>query len=364
MPQSFVVIIAGGRGERFWPLSRRARPKHLLEVLGSGTLLAQTLRRVARLVPAANTLIITGAEQERALRAACPGIPARNIVVEPASRNTGPAVALAAALIAARDPRGTFAVLPADHVVNDTAAYQRDLKAAFALAAAEDVLVTLGIRPTGPATGFGYIRRRARSIRAAGRRFYRIDRFVEKPPLAVARRYVAAGDTFWNAGMFVWRVDHLDAALRAHAPALQAAFTPVRAALTAGSERGMKAALRSAYRRVERISIDHALLEKATNGAVLPASFDWDDAGSWAAMGRHLPSDPAGNRVSGSGVVVDGADNVIVARPGHVVALLGMNDCVVVQTSDATLVMPRGRAEGVRSVVERVERLPAGRRWL
>jgi mannose-1-phosphate guanylyltransferase len=134
--------------------------------------------------------------------------------------------------------------------------------------------------------------------------------------------------------------------------------------LAAGAERGVKAALRAAYRRVERISIDHALLEKATNGVVLPATFDWDDAGSWAAMGRHLPADRAGNRVSGDGVVIDGAGNVIVSPPGHVVALLGMSDCVVVQTPDATLVMPRGRAEEVRSVVARVERLPAGRRWL
>lgn len=364
MPQSFVVIIAGGRGERFWPLSRRARPKHLLDVVGSGTLLAQTLRRVARVVPPANTLIITGAEQERALRAACPGLPAQNIVVEPAARNTGPAVALAGALVAARDPQGTFAVLPADHVVNDVSAYRRDLEAAFAVAAAKDVLVTLGIRPTSPVTGFGYIRRRDRSVRAGGRRFFRIDRFVEKPPLAVARRYVAAGDYLWNAGMFVWRVDHLDAALHTHAPELRAAFVPVRAALAAGTERGVKAALRAAYRRVERISIDHALLEKATNGVVLPATFDWDDAGSWAAMGRHLPADPAGNRVSGDGVVIDGAGNVIVSPPGHVVALLGMSDCVVVQMPDATLVMPRGRAEDVRSVVAHVERLPAGRRWL
>lgn len=364
MPQSFVVIIAGGRGERFWPLSRRARPKHLLEVVGSGTLLAQTLRRVAPLVPPANTLIITGAEQERALRAACPGLPARNIVVEPAARNTGPAVALAAALVAARDPQGTFAVLPADHVVKDVVAYRRDLKAAFAAAAAEDVLVTLGIRPTGPATGFGYIRSRAQSLRVGGRRFFRIARFVEKPPLAVARRYVAAGNYLWNAGMFVWRVDRLDAALRTCAPDLVAAFAPVRTAVAGGSGRKAKAALRAAYRAVERISIDHALLEKATNGVVLPATFDWDDVGSWAAMSRHLRADSSGNRVCGAGVVVGGAGNVIVSPPGHVVALLGMTDCVVVQTADATLVMPRARSEDVRSVVERVERLSAGRRWL
>lgn len=364
MPQQFVVIIAGGRGERFWPLSRRARPKHLLEVVGPGTLLEQTLRRVATVVRPANTLIITGADQARALRAACPGLPEENVVVEPAARNTGPAVALAAALVAARDPQATFAVLPADHVVRDVRAYRRDLKAAFAAAAANDVLVTLGIRPTEPSTGFGYIRRTGRSIRAGGRTFFRIERFVEKPPLATARRYLASGNYLWNAGMFVWRVDSLAVAFRAHAPGLWGAFAPVRTALATGAPRRVARALASAYAQAERISIDHALLEKASNGVVLPASFDWDDVGSWAAIRRHVAADLEGNRISGEGVVVDGRDNLIVSAPGHLVALLGLSDCVVVQTGDATLVMPRARAEQVRSVVQQLERKPSRARWL
>jgi mannose-1-phosphate guanylyltransferase len=364
MPQQFVVIIAGGRGERFWPLSRRARPKHLLEVIGSGSLLEQTLRRVAPLVRPANTLIITSAEQARALRAVCPNLPKENIVVEPAARNTGPAVALAAALIAARDPQATFAVLPADHVVRDVRAYRRDLKAAFAAAATREVLVTLGIRPTVPATGFGYIRCGGRSIRAGGRSFARIERFVEKPALAAARRYLAAGNYFWNAGMFVWQVESLAAAFRAHAPALWEAFEPLRVALATGSPRQVKAAMDAAYARVERISIDHALLEKASTGVVLPASFDWDDVGSWAAVRRHMAADASGNCVSGEGVVVDGRGNLVIASPGRVVALLGLNDCVVVQTDDATLVMPRAWAEQVRSVVQQLERKPSRARWL
>lgn len=364
MPQPFVVIIAGGKGERFWPLSRRARPKHLLEFLGSGTLLAQTLRRLAPVVRPENTLVITSREQARALRAACPGLPAGNIVVEPCARNTGPAVALAAALIAARDPQATFAVLPADHLVRDERAFRRDLKAAFAAAAAHDVLVTLGIRPTRPATGFGYIRRRRRPLRAGGRSFFPIERFVEKPSLAVARRYFSAGTYLWNAGMFVWRVKVLQAALQSWAPALWAAFGPVRSALAANSVRRIPRELTAVYRRVERISIDHAVLEKATNGVVLPASFDWDDVGSWAAMGRHLPGDAADNRSAGPNVIVEGSGNVVVSSPGHVVALLGLNDCVVVRTEDATLVMPRSRAEDVRRVVQAIERKSSLARWL
>jgi mannose-1-phosphate guanylyltransferase len=364
MPQQFVVIIAGGRGERFWPLSRRARPKHLLEVVGSGSLLEQTLRRVAPVVKLANTVIITSAEQARALRAACPALPKENIVVEPAARNTGPAVALAAALIAARDPQATFAVLPADHVVRAVRAYRRDLKAAFAAAATRQVLVTLGIRPTAPATGFGYIRCGGRSIRAGGRSFARIERFVEKPPLAAARRYLADGSYLWNAGMFVWGVQSLATAFQAHAPALWDAFAPVRTALATGTPRQLKGAMQAAYAGVDRISIDHALLEKVSNGVVLPASFDWDDVGSWAALSRHMVADAADNRVSGEGVVVDGRGNLVIASPGRVVALLGVNDCVVVQTDDATLVMPRARAEQVRSVVQALERKPSRARWL
>lgn len=364
MPQRFVVIIAGGKGERFWPLSRRARPKHLLDVLGSGTLLAQTLRRIAPWVPAENTFVITSQEQARALRAACPGLPAGNIIVEPSARNTGPAVALAAALVAARDPQATFAVLPADHLVRDERAFRRDLKAAFAAAAAHDVLVTLGIRPSRPATGFGYIRRRRRPLRAGGRSFFPIERFVEKPSLAIARRYVSAGTYLWNAGMFVWRVDVLHAALQRCAPALWAAFGPVRSALAAKRVRRIPLELKAAYRRVERISIDHALLEKATNGVVLPASFDWDDVGSWAAMGRHLPADPEGNHVAGASVIVEGSGNIVVSSPGHMVALLGLSDCVVVRTEDATLVMPRARAEDVRRIVQLLERKRSLAGWL
>ncbi|MDR1788813.1 MAG: NTP transferase domain-containing protein, partial [Opitutaceae bacterium] len=209
----FIVIIAGGRGERFWPRSRTARPKHLLPVVGKEALLRQTLRRAAGIAPRKNTFVITGAAQERAAREVCAGLlPPENIVAEPLGRDTAAAVGLAAALVAARDPKGVFAVLPADHVIHDAAAYRADLRAAFAAAEADAVMVTIGIRPTEPATGYGYIQAGPAWRTVAGAPVLRVRRFVEKPSLAVARRYLANGGFYWNAGMFVWSVPVIEAA--------------------------------------------------------------------------------------------------------------------------------------------------------
>ncbi|MDR0902907.1 MAG: mannose-1-phosphate guanyltransferase, partial [Opitutaceae bacterium] len=235
MPQHFAVIIAGGSGERFWPQSRARRPKHLLPIVGAKPMLAQTLDRARMVAPAKNIFVITGAAQEKAVRKACARLPAANIVAEPAGRDTAAAVALAAALVAARDPEGVFAVLPSDHAIHDTAAWRRDLRAAFAAASAAPVIVTIGIKPDRPATGFGYIQRGEKWKNFERRPVFRARRFVEKPALDAARGYVASGDHMWNAGMFVWGAPVVQAALAAHAPELDAAMTPVRAALAKGA---------------------------------------------------------------------------------------------------------------------------------
>ncbi|MEN9841137.1 MAG: hypothetical protein RL376_937, partial [Verrucomicrobiota bacterium] len=225
--EPYVVIIAGGKGERFWPQSRTARPKHLLPVVGDTPLLTQTLERVKGIVPVKNTFVITSAAQSREVAKVCRGlIPAANIVAEPVGRDTAAAVGLAAALVGARDPQGVFAVLPADHVIHDIKAYQRDLRAAFAAAGAAEVMVTIGIPPTEPATGFGYIQRGEEWGRvgtgAAARTVFAVKRFVEKPKLEVAESYLKSGDYVWNAGMFVWSVPVVEAAFAAYAPELDA----------------------------------------------------------------------------------------------------------------------------------------------
>lgn len=355
--EPYVVIIAGGKGERFWPQSRAARPKHLLPVVGDTPLLAQTLARVKKIAPAKNTFVITSAVQAREVAKVCRGlIPAANVVAEPAGRDTAAAVGLAAALVGARDPRGVFAVLPADHVIHDTKAYQADLRAAFATAGAADVMVTIGIPPTEPATGFGYIQRGGEWGRVgegkAAKVVYDVKRFVEKPKLEVAQQYLASGDYVWNAGMFIWSVPVVEAAFAAHAPELDAGLAKIRAALK--KKRPLAATLKKIYPTLTKISVDYALLEKSANVVTIPASFDWDDVGAWPAVARHFTPDSAGNVARGEVLVEQAANNIVFSETGHVVTLLGVSDLVVVHTADATLVMPKARAQDIKALLAKV----------
>jgi len=355
--EPYIVIIAGGKGERFWPQSRAARPKHLLPVVGTTPLLVQTLDRVRGIAPAKNTFVITSAVQAREVARVCRGlIPAANVVAEPAGRDTAAAVGLAAALVGARDPQGVFAVLPADHVIHDTNAYQRDLRAAFAAAGAADVMVTIGIAPTEPATGFGYIQRGGEWGRVgAGKTakvVYVVKRFVEKPKADVAASYLASGDYVWNAGMFVWSVRVVEAAFAAHAPELDAGLAKIRAALK--KQQVLAAVLKKVYPTLVKISVDYALLEKSANVVMVPSSFDWDDVGAWPAVAKHFRPDAAGNVGRGEVIVEQGGGNLVFAEAGHLVTLLGVDDLVVVHTKDATLVMPKARAQDIKALLAKV----------
>lgn len=362
MSQKFVVIIAGGRGERFWPLSRSSRPKHLLPIVGDKPLLVQTIDRVRSIVPAQNTLVITSAFQEKAVREVCSGLPPQNIIVEPKGRDTAPAVALAAEIVGSRDPQGVFAILPADHVIHDKRAYQADLKAAFAAASAEGVMVTIGIRPTEPATGFGYIQRGVAWQTFSNRPFYYASRFVEKPNLETAKGYLASGDYFWNAGMFIWRVPVVLSAFSKHAPELYAAMAPVRRALARKGK--LAPALKRAYDEVPKISVDYALLEKSDNVVVVPASFDWDDVGSWPAVANHLPKDAQGNVLRGPAVIEQGKGNILLSEAGHIVTAIGVDDLIIVHTPDATLVCPKSRAQDIKTLLKRIESNKEGKKHL
>jgi mannose-1-phosphate guanylyltransferase len=362
MAERFVVIIAGGRGERFWPESRAHRPKHLLPIVGEHPLLRQTLDRIRSLVPPRNTFVITSLSQEKGVRSCCRRLPAENVVVEPVGRDTGPAVALAATLVERRDPAGVFAILPADHVIHDAKAYGSDLNAAFAAAASADVLVTLGITPHEPATGFGYVHRGEAWNAFGGKTLFSVRRFVEKPSREVAEGYLASGEYLWNAGMFVWSVPSFTAALRQHAPDLLEGLEPVRRALV--RKRSLARALTVAYPSLRKISIDYALLEKSRNVVVLPATFDWDDVGAWPAVARHWPADDRGNVGRGRVLVEDGSNNIVSSDDSHLVAVLGVSDCIVVRTKDATLVVPRARAQEIKTLLKKLETTPDGARWL
>ncbi len=358
MPARYVVIMAGGRGERFWPASRQTTPKHLLPIVGETPMLTQTVDRVLGVAPKENIFVITTQAQLAGVRAACPQLPAENLVAEPMGRDTAAATGLATLLVKQRDPQAAFAMLPADHVIHDVCEYQSLLNVAFAAAESADVLVTLGIKPTEPATGFGYIEQAGAWKSVAGREVFQVKRFVEKPDLTTAQSYLMSNQLptgaryLWNAGMFVWRVPVVEAGLKAHAPELHAGL----AAMEQGAaKQGWAAALAAGYPSLKKISVDYALMEKSTNVVVVPATCDWDDVGAWPAVANHFPKDAAGNVLRGLAMVEGGASNIVVSRDGHLTAVVGASDLIVVSTADATLVCSRDKAQEIKALLKRLE---------
>lgn len=362
MSERFVVIMAGGRGERFWPQSREATPKHLLPIVGDKPMLAQTVDRVVGVVPAANIFVITTQAQLAGCRATCPGLSAANIVAEPMGRDTAAATGLAMLLVKQRNPAAAFAMLPADHVIHDTVEYAKLLNVAFASAEAADVLVTLGIKPATPETGFGYIQQAGPWRRIGGRDVMAVKRFVEKPNLETAKGYLVCGEYFWNAGMFVWRVPVVEAAFKAHAAELYAGLAKLEAA--AHSAGGWAKALPEIYPTLKKISVDYALMEKSTNVVVVPATFDWDDVGAWPAIAKHFTPDTAGNVLRGLAMVEGGANNIVISTDGHLTGVVGASDLVVVHTAEATLVCPKDKAQEIKALLERLKQDPARKKFL
>jgi len=362
MSDRYVVIMAGGRGERFWPQSREATPKHLLPIVGDKPMLAQTVDRLTGVVPRENVFVLTTRSQLTGCREACPDLPAGNIVAEPMGRDTAAATGLAMLLVKQRNPNAAFAMLPADHVIKETAEYAKLLDIAFAAAEAADVLVTLGIKPTAPETGFGYIQQAGPWRQVGGRDVMAVKRFVEKPNLATAEAYLASGEYYWNAGMFVWRVPVVEAAFQAHAAELSAGLAKLEAA--ARSAGGWDQALLEVYPTLKKVSVDYALMEKSTNVVVVPATFDWDDVGAWPAIAKHFQPDSQGNVLRGLALVEKGSQNIVIASAGHLVGVIGVSDLVVVHTPEATLVCPKDRAQEIKALLARIKDDPATQRFL
>lgn len=344
----FPVIIAGGSGTRFWPLSRSARPKQFLPLATSRPLIAETQRRLGKLARADNLYVVCGKAHARGVRKWVKGLPARNLLVEPAARNTAPAIGLAALHVARRAPDGILAVLPADHHVANPEAFRKALDAGAALAQS-GMLVTLGIRPSRPETGFGYIRR-GRSLGDFGSA---VKAFVEKPDRATAERYVRSGDYFWNAGIFLFRADALIEAMSTHLPEVWRGLSKIQDAL--GTKR-YREVLERTFPRLPSISIDYGVMERAKNLAMVPGDFGWSDLGSFTALGEVHPEDASGNVVLGDGPLLIDARRCVVVGAGRPLAILGMEDAVVVDSGDALLVMPASRAQDVRAVVDELKK--------
>lgn len=362
-PNAYAVIMAGGRGERFWPMSRTSRPKQFIDLFGGVPLLGIAVQRLEGLVPPENILIVTSRDLVDASRAAAPSLPPANIVGEPCGRDTAAACALGTALVAARQggDSATLAILTADQLMEDLPVFRQTLRDAYALAAARPVIVTIGIAPTHPATGFGYVEAAERLDVDTPTVFHKVRRFVEKPDAETAAAYVAGGRHFWNAGMFVWSIATFRDALRRSRAVLADAIDAV--APTIGTP-GFDAALERAYAGLERISIDYAVMEHADNIVMARGAFGWDDVGSWTAVANHFPEDAAGNVAVGACELHDARGNIVLSEKEHLVAVYGVNDLVVVHTPDATLVCPRDKVQHLKELVRRVGARPDGARYV
>ncbi len=339
------MILAGGAGTRFWPAGRRARPKQLLPIASKQSMLVETLERCAELAPPENTFVITNEIQVEATRQQAPQLPAANVVAEPSMRNTAAAIGAAAVLVEARDPEGVMIVLPADHSIRPREDFVRCYRAAAARAASNDVLLTVGIRPTGPATGYGYIEGGDKLSEVDGHAVHQVKSFKEKPDAKTAAEFIATGSYFWNAGTFVWRASVLRHAFAQHLPGHAKVLDEIADQLRGGAKLS-----EDVYGKFENVPIDIGVMEKADNVEVIPASFQWDDVGSWLAIDRLNPRDEEGNVVRGTHVGID-TSNCIVFSKDHVVATVGVSDLIIVHTPDATLICPKSHAEDVKKIV-------------
>jgi mannose-1-phosphate guanylyltransferase len=343
----YALILAGGSGERFWPLSRRNRPKQLLRLVSERTLLEETVARLEGFVPTERILILTNIEQEKGVRDLLEGFPKQNIIAEPAKRDTAAAVALGAGWVAARDHSATMLAFPADHVIADRTAFQETMKTAAAAAEETGALVTIGIKPTWACPGFGYIEQgEPVRLRSDGKiAVHRVVRFREKPNIDLAESFLRKGNFRWNAGMFVWSVPTVLSEFNRHAPELADFISQVR------SPKDLDKILHERFAKLPRISFDYAIMEKAEHVLVVEASFDWDDVGSWQAVARYFKKDEHGNAANGALTALDSSDNIIFNDGETTIALLGVHNLIVVRTGDAILICHRHQAEKIKNLV-------------
>ena len=356
----FVIIMAGGRGERFWPISREKTPKQLITLLGKTSFLQQAVERVLPVVPLKNIFIITNAVQAPEVRRQLPKLPKDNVVAEPVGRDTCAAVTLGAALVGARSTTGVMAVLPADHVIPEEKKFQQVLSDCFDLASSGRAIVTIGIKPTEPATGYGYIQTGEplpppQGVKAYKTTFFRAERFVEKPNLEKALEYVNSGHYRWNAGMFIWSFVTVTEGLQKHQPEMFDACQRWFAA--AKNPAKLNKILAKEYPAIKKVSIDYALMEHAQNVVCADGAFEWDDLGAWPALARHLKPDAEGNCAVGDFIHVDAARNIIFdARTKNrtPIAVVGLRDSILVQTDDAVLLAHKTQAQKIKEMVKKL----------
>jgi len=353
------MIMAGGGGTRFWPRSRAKRPKQFLTFSGERTLLQGTLDRIEARIPPERTWVITGAAHSGEASRQLPDVPAAQIVGEPMGRDTAACIGLGAALVLKRDPTASIIVMPADHVIEPVQEFQRAVHAAEQiLEDYPDALLTFGIPPTWPATGYGYIHRGDEVVSRQGVGAARVRQFREKPSSDLAERFVASGDYFWNSGIFVWKAATIMNELKSQRPALYDSVTRIADAW--GTPRQDEVFLNE-YRDLEKISIDYAVMEKAETVLMLAAPYTWDDVGSWLALERRNPQDADGNTIQALHTGIETTNCVIVSDPTHLIATINVSNLLIVQDGNATLIADRRDEATVKAIVDKLKAEGLGR---
>ena len=359
MPNVYAVIMAGGVGSRFWPRSREKSPKQLLEIVDKGTMIQNTYKRISDLIDAKNILVVTNKLQKQAVVKQLPDIPAENIIVEPIGRNTAPCIGLASLFVRRMDPEAVMVVLPADHVLQDEEEFRRVLRLAIWVAYESNKLITVGIHPTRPETGYGYIQvidEDDGTNPYFSRGVYRVKTFAEKPNASTAQQFLRSGDFLWNSGMFIWRVDAVLREIEKLLPELHQELVKIEEAI--GSAK-YDLVVETAYRIIRNISIDYGVMEKAKDVYVIKGNFGWSDVGSWDEVYRISGKDERGNMVTGKTFLQE-TKNTIVYAGDKFVATVGVEGLIVIVTDDAVLVCKQGQSQEVKEVVDYLRRKQMG----
>jgi len=354
----YALIMAGGAGTRLWPLSRQNRPKQALKLVGERTMFQHAVDRIALLFPPERIFVVTRGDYIPILAEQAPELPAQNFIAEPEGRGTAPAIGLGAIHLRRQDPQAVMAVLTADHYITETARFRQALKAAEQVAG-EGYLVTLGIQPSSPSTGYGYIQQGAALRAVAEFLVYRLQRFVEKPDLETARSMLASGEYSWNSGMFIWGVERIMGEFQRQMPTFYAQLAQVEEVL--GTPQ-YDAAIARIWPQVGKQTIDYGVMEGARDAAVIPVDIGWSDVGSWASLLDLLPVDSRGNTIRGAHAGID-TDNTLVFGDTRLIATIGIKDMVIVDTPDALLICPKEREQEVREMVRKLEK-EGYQRWL
>ena len=348
----FAVIMAGGQGERLWPLSTSERPKQFLKLSEEGTMLQQTVERILALVPK-EEIYVAIPERFKKLTFDQLDLPAENLIVEPVGRNTAPCIGLAAIMLEAKDPQGVMVVLPADHVIKKQERFLEILKRAIEVAKTGNYLVTLGIVPDHPATGYGYIHRGELFGENDGIEVYRVQRFTEKPSENTAKRFLSEGGYYWNSGMFIWRVDVILAEIEQRMPQLYAGLQEIKEHL---DKPDCDVVIRKVYQEQEPISIDYGVMEPSSHALMIPADIGWSDVGDWSALDAIFEKDENGNIVQANHLAIDTTNSVVYSTQDRPVATIGLENVVIIETEEALLVMDKARAQEVREIVKKIKK--------